>query len=301
MTSTVFGRSWGSSRAAVVFAAVMLVTLALALAAGPARATCHITQDCLPEDPPPTISANSASVAVAEGQTATNSGTYSDSGVGADNVAITASVGSVSKTGTTSGDWNWSYSTDDGPAQSGTVTITATDAGEQTDTATFTLTVNNVSPTATFNAPQTSYANKTFVVSLTNPFDPSSADRTAGFTSAFDCGSGSFGVPSPTRVVSWPAGSGPSKTVRGRVIDRDGGVNEYARTVTVNPAPQSYPNGRIAFASFRTGGGDIYTMNANGSAQTQLTSHLASDLEPSFSPDGSQIAFRSTRTGLGDI
>lgn len=286
---------------AILFGLSLLaaLTLGLVLAAGPARATCHFSEDCLPEDPPPSISANSASVTVPEGQTAANSGTYADFGFGAGEVAITASVGSVSKTGTSSGDWSWSYSTSDGPAQSASVTITATDAGSQTDSITFPLTVNNVAPTATFNAPFTSFAGKSFVVSLTNPSDPSSADR-GSLTYAFDCGSGSFGAPSPSSTASCPAGAGPSKTVRGRITDKDGGVNEYSRAVTVNPAPPSYLNGKIAFSSFRPNS-EIFTMNANGSDQIQLTDTSGDNLGPAFSPDGTRIAFSSTRTFAEDI
>jgi hypothetical protein len=92
----------------------------------------------------------------------------------------------------------------------------------------FNLTVNNVAPTATFNAPQTSYSGKSFVISINDPSDVSSADTSAGFTYAFDCGSGSFSAPSPSSTASCPAGVGPSKTVRGRITDKDGGVNEYA-------------------------------------------------------------------------
>lgn len=79
------------------------------------------------DDSPPTVAADSASVTVNEGSTAANSGTYSDPDSG-QNVAITASVGSVTKTGTSSGTWNWSLSTTDGPDQNQTVTITADDA-----------------------------------------------------------------------------------------------------------------------------------------------------------------------------
>src|SRR5262249_16646366 len=66
---------------------------------------------------PPTVAANNGSVTVNEGQTATNTVTYSDVNSG-DNVTITASVGSVTKIGTNSGTWSWSFGTTDGPAQS---------------------------------------------------------------------------------------------------------------------------------------------------------------------------------------
>src|SRR5215470_8475458 len=53
-------------------------------------------------------------------------------------------------------------------------------------------------------------------------------------------------------------------------------------------------SGRIAFTSDRTGSWQIYTMNADGSDQLQLTNLAPTDddgLFPSTSPDGKQIAF----------
>jgi hypothetical protein len=58
---------------------------------------------------------------------------------------------------------------------------------------------------------------------------------------------------------------------------------------------------KIAFASSRTGHGDIYVMNADGSGQTRLTTGSAVDALPAFSRDGTRIAFASSRTGNGDI
>jgi Tol biopolymer transport system component len=51
--------------------------------------------------------------------------------------------------------------------------------------------------------------------------------------------------------------------------------------------------GRIAFSSTRGGteNADIFVMNADGTAQTRVTSDPASDVEPTWSPDGSRLAF----------
>jgi Tol biopolymer transport system component len=43
--------------------------------------------------------------------------------------------------------------------------------------------------------------------------------------------------------------------------------------------------------------GDIYMMNVDGTHQTQLTKDPANELEPSWSPDGANIAFISDRNG----
>src|ERR671935_614164 len=133
----------------------------------------------------PTVAADNASRTVNEGATATNTGTYSDPDSG-DNVAITASVGTVTKTGTNSGTWSWSFGTTDGPAQSQTVTITADD-GHTTTSTTFSLTVNNVAPTATFSATSPISEGSSSTLSFTSPSDPSSVDTSAGFHYSFAC------------------------------------------------------------------------------------------------------------------
>ncbi len=52
---------------------------------------------------------------------------------------------------------------------------------------------------------------------------------------------------------------------------------------------------RIAFTSTRDGNEEIYVMNSDGSNVVRLTHHLASDISPSWSPDGQRIAFMSSR------
>jgi len=49
--------------------------------------------------------------------------------------------------------------------------------------------------------------------------------------------------------------------------------------------------------SARDGNDEIYVMNADGTAQTNLTNDQSSDTEPRWSPDGTQIAFESLRDG----
>lgn len=67
-----------------------------------------------------------APVVVNAGQTATHSGAFRDAG--SDIVTISTSLGSVTQSGTNSGEWSWSYSTSNADAGTQTVTITATDA-----------------------------------------------------------------------------------------------------------------------------------------------------------------------------
>jgi len=62
--------------------------------------------------------------------------------------------------------------------------------------------------------------------------------------------------------------------------------------------PGISPDGStIAFAS----GGDIWEVPARGGDARLLVSHPAADSRPMYSPDGTRLAFTSTRTGNGDV
>src|SRR5207248_7848435 len=98
------------------------------------------------QNSPPTIARDQAAITVDEGSPAANTGTFSDPD-GNGTVTLTASVGTLTRDDT-AGTWNWSYTPPDGPAGPTTVTITATDDFGMTAAITFTLTVNNVAPTA---------------------------------------------------------------------------------------------------------------------------------------------------------
>jgi hypothetical protein len=190
---------------------------------------------------PPTISSNNALVTVNEGQTASNTGTWSDANSG-DTIALSASPGTIIKGGTNAaGTWSWSFATTDGPIQSQTVTITANDGNGGVTTTTFTLTVNNVAPSGTFNAPTSVNEGSPIDVSITSVTDPSSADTVIGFTYAFKTGStpitGSDTF-SATSTASFPTTDNGPVTVRGAVKDKDGGIREYTAIVSVsNVAP----------------------------------------------------------------
>ncbi|MCI0639481.1 MAG: GEVED domain-containing protein, partial [Gemmataceae bacterium] len=85
----------------------------------------------------PVLTRANASVSGNEGSVITNTGTYIDTD--SSDVTLTASRGTVTKTGTNSGNWTWTISpadAADGPAGPTTVTITATD-GTLTSQITF--------------------------------------------------------------------------------------------------------------------------------------------------------------------
>jgi Tol biopolymer transport system component len=62
------------------------------------------------------------------------------------------------------------------------------------------------------------------------------------------------------------------------------------------------PDGtRILFQSGRDLNAELYTMAPDGSGQTRLTVHTATDIEASWAPDGSRVAFQSLRSGNFDV
>jgi TolB protein len=56
-------------------------------------------------------------------------------------------------------------------------------------------------------------------------------------------------------------------------------------------------NGKIAFDTHRDGNEEIYVINADGSGLTNITNNPADDSSARWSPDGTKIAFTSSRSG----
>lgn len=137
------------------------------------------------------------------------------------------------------------------------VTVTVSD-GQLTNSATTTANVLNVVPSATFNHPGTTKEGSKFMMSLTNPIDPSPIDQSAGFTYAFDCGAG-YGAFSVSNSVSCPTVDNGLIPIRAALRDKDGGVREYvgqqtvtnlAPNVTALGSPQKLTQGGIAVLSW---------------------------------------------------
>jgi len=85
----------------------------------------------------------------------------------------------------------------------------------------------------------------------------------------------------------------PAPAVGLRQVTFDSGLTSY---------PALSPDGKlVAYASDRAREGnlDIWVQQLSGGRPIRLTSHEADDIDPTFSPDGSQIAFRSHRDGGG--
>jgi Tol biopolymer transport system component len=72
---------------------------------------------------------------------------------------------------------------------------------------------------------------------------------------------------------------------------------------TTKPVEAAFPgqNGKIAFDSERDGNVEIFTMNPDGSNQTNISNTLSGEGQPSWSPDGTKIAFVSLRNGNNEI
>ncbi|HTX91270.1 MAG TPA: lamin tail domain-containing protein [Anaerolineales bacterium] len=121
---------------------------------------------------------------------------------------------------------------DDGPATQ-TVRGRVIDKDDGYTEYTTVVTVTNVAPTATFTAPSTLNEGDAFTVALTGALDPSQADKAAGFQYAFDCGFGysAFGM---AASASCSALDNPGLTVRGKIMDKDGGMSEYSAAVAIN-------------------------------------------------------------------
>ncbi len=66
-------------------------------------------------------------------------------------------------------------------------------------------------------------------------------------------------------------------------------------TITPSPTPLGGGHGQIAFTSNRDGNNEIYLMDADGNNQRNLTRNSASEGGVSWSPDGMQIVFSSSR------
>ena len=196
----------------------------------------------------PAVTVSPASKTIAEGGSASFTATVTDVGANDDpddfdfDWTTTVSPCSLSGTPTLT---SATFSCNDNA--SGTVKLTVDDGdadGEAFDESS--LTVTNVAPTAsglTTNSPVAEGSDIT--LSLADVFDPSTVDA-ASLRYAFDCGDGngygtatSYATAGEENDADCPTTDNGTRTVKGKVFDKDGGSNEYTNSVTITNVPPS--------------------------------------------------------------
>jgi hypothetical protein len=159
----------------------------------------------------------------------------------------------------------------DGPV-SYTIKVKATDTGDLFAIDTAIVNVTNVAPTATFGTPGSVNEGSSFGISLSGAFDPSAADTTAGFTYAFDCGTG-YGAFGSSNGATCSAVDNPGVTVKGKIQDKDGGMTEYTASVVINNVA---PTVSASFASSSLScGANNATLNVSFTDPGTLDTHSA--------------------------
>ena len=236
----------------------------------------------------PTVT-NAGDVVVDEGQTATNSGTWSD--VDASNsVTLTASVGTVVKNA--NGTWNWSFDTNDGPDQSQNVVITANDSSGVTTQTDFVLTVANVAPTFV-SVPPDQAIDEGQLLSLTALATDPGAEL---LTYSWNFGDGTTAVGS---AVSHAYADNGIYTVALTVTDPDGGSDSHSFNVTVaNVAPTTVlagPNVAVRNHSVTWSG----TFTDPGSADTHQQSWVITNSLGTIVTTGTGSSLDYTPSDLG--
>jgi PKD repeat protein len=133
---------------------------------------------------------------------------------------------------------NASHTYDDNASY--TVTVTVSDKDDAIGSASFTVTVANVAPTASLGNNGPANEGSAATVSFSGQLDPSGADTSAGLRYAFSCSNGdlsgaTYATASSTSSTSCTFADGPATpSVKARIIDKDGGYTEHTTTVTVN-------------------------------------------------------------------
>jgi Tol biopolymer transport system component len=95
----------------------------------------------------------------------------------------------------------------------------------------------------------------------------------------------------PVSIIQTPLASSPTPT------EATSGVAVPATQALDSPIDVNSLTGKIIYSSE----GDVYVINADGSGRTRLTDNPAEDFDPVWSPDGTQIAFRTHRDGNEEV
>jgi hypothetical protein len=160
--------------------------------------------------------------------------------------------------------------TADGPGTR-TVKVAVVDKDDGLTEHTVDVEVRNVAPTATL-ADVTAVEGTTAMIAFTGADDVSAADKAAGFTFEWDAdGDGTFDK--GTGSIAVPAPDGPAtKTIKGAILDKDGGRRQYTATLTItNAAPTATIAGPDAVPS---SGATTLTLQLADAGDDTLTSSL---------------------------
>ena len=118
----------------------------------------------------------------------------------------------------------------------------------------------------------------------------------------YERGAAMVSATAPSRRVGYYLAGATAATLNGTGWELfDDAVRWATYGEAVPASPVLRPNGRVVFTSSRDGNQEIYSMNADGTGQTRLTTNSAADTDPSYSPDGTKIVFTSTRDGNEEI
>jgi uncharacterized repeat protein (TIGR01451 family) len=197
----------------------------------------------------PSVAADQPSVTVNEGQTASNTGTFSD--IDGDTVQLGANVGTVTKTGANT--WSWSLATTDGNAGPFLVTITADDGRGGMQTANFSYSVANVAPTISLSGPASVQVGVVYNLDLGAVVDPGT-DTVSSYQVHWGTSEGSTAViagsPAGQTLQHTYADSGVQRTITVDLFDEDGThVAAGSKTVTITAPGNTAPTVAVDDAS----------------------------------------------------
>jgi uncharacterized delta-60 repeat protein len=192
--------------------------------------------------------------------------------------------------GTNTTSSGFSFTPDDNASYVVSLTVSDGDGGSTTDSKT--IAVSNVAPTATVGSDTPITLGGQVTISFTDQADASSADATAGFLYSYDFdGDNTFEVYQSTSASRSFTYTAPGVyAAKARIEDKDGGMTDYATTVTVsNAAPQNPAaaagDGVVDLAWDAVDGATSYSVYRGTSSNAEDATPIAADLTDPFYSD----------------